>query len=136
MLAETKGTSRCGQRPPSARLHSVDTRVKSGEHASAEKCVEAGVGAQGIKVRIFRRPILEEGAVLHDFSKAGKGILCLAEKGIDTSHVVEDGGFLGIDGECAARPVVAFRVFPDAREDTRAEIERARVVRMILSVFL
>ena len=74
--------------------------------------------------------------MLHHFSEALEGFFGLAEKGIDAGNVVENGGFFGIDGEGAVGPVVAFCVLANARESSGAQVERARVVRVILGVFL
>src|SRR5450755_364343 len=101
----------------------------------AEKGVEAGIGAQEIEVGIFGGPVFVESAVFHNFSQARQGVFSFAEKGVDASDVVENRGFLGVDGQRAARPVVTFGVLTDTREDAGAKVQSAGVVGMIFAVF-
>src|SRR5260370_8538028 len=56
----------------------------------AHERMEPGICAQGVEVRIFRRPILVKGSVLHHLSQATDGVFAAARKTVHPAHFIEN----------------------------------------------
>src|SRR5260370_1642250 len=66
--------------------------------------------------------------MLHDFCEAVEGVFGAAQKGVHAGHIIENGGFFGIDGQRAAGPVKTSSMVANASEHSRAQVESAWVV--------
>ena len=74
--------------------------------------------------------------MFRDLRQASQGIVNLAENGVHAGHVIENGRFFRVDGQRLSSPVIAFLVLTKVREESSAQVERPRIVRVILVVFL
>ena len=99
-----------------------------------EQGLETGVAAEGIEVGIVLQPLFVTETIAYCSLEQVERSICFAEMSVGAGGVVEDGGFLGVDGEGARSPVESAFAIAEEQRSAAAEIKCTGIAGFVLDM--